>query len=370
MTRTPRPIVLSHISNPQAPLHQCETTRALARWLASIRGLEYGGDYDPAQHAGRRRYLVPTHTVKGAEQARFLQVSGPDDLFGGYVERPFMATKVIAHPLVSASAIRPDGWNDAFSARIRDCVLPGFSVFSRPDAEVAAQCLLPHGTVRIKAARASGGQEQWQVSGEDEFREWLNEPQCDAMLEGGVVFEQDLADCLTFSVGQLCIEGHLLSYFGTQHATPDHTGRLAYGGSDLVVAQGNYAELLRLDLAEPIRQAIDQARQFDAAADALLPGFFASRRNYDTVLGLDSHGQARAGVLEQSWRIGGASSAETAALQALLDNPQLRAVRASSFERFEDKPLPANATVIFRGDDDEVGFLLKYAMVEAYDGQE
>ena len=370
MTRTPRPLVLSHTGNPQAPLHQRETSRSLARWLAGIRGLEYGGDYDPARHAGQHCYLVPTQTVEGPEQARLLQVNGPDDLLGGYVEHAFMATKVIAHPLVSARAARPQGWVDAFAARIRGCVLPGFSVFSRQDALLAAQQLLRHGSVRLKAARASGGREQWQASSENEVREWLNEPQCDAMLAGGLVIEQDLADCQTFSVGQLRIEAHLLSYFGSQHLTPDHDGHSAYGGSDLVVVQGDYAELLKLDLAEPVRQAINQARCFDAAADALLSGFYASRRNYDTLLGLDARGQPRAGVLEQSWRIGGASSAEIAALQAFIDNPQLHAVRASSFERFEDKPLPANATVIFRGEDDEVGFLLKYAMVEAYDGQE
>lgn len=370
MPITPRPIVVSHIDSAQAPRHQSATTRALARWLADIRGLEYGGDYDPQRHAGQRCYLVPTQTVKGAEQARAFNVRGPDDLFGGYVERAFMASKVITHPLVSSRATRPEGWIEAFAARLRDCALPGFSVFSREDAEVAARQLLPHGPLRIKAARASGGREQWRVTDESEFRAWLTLPESAAMLEGGVVLEEDLADCQTFSVGQLWVDGRLLSYFGSQHLTPDHAGRLAYGGSDLVVAQGDYDDLLRLDLAEPIRLAIAQARCFDAAANALLPGFFASRRNYDMALGLDAQGRTRAGVLEQSWRLGGASSAEVAALQAFIDNPQLRVVRASSFERFEDKPLPTNATVIFRGEDDELGFLLKYAMVEPYDGPE
>src|SRR5690606_17642526 len=122
-----------------------------------------------------------------------------------------------------------------------------------------------------------------------------------------------LADCQTFSVGQVRVEAQVLSYFGTQHATPDHAGNLAYGGSDLVVVRGDYAELLRLDLAEPVRRAIDQTRCFDTAADHLLPGFYASRRNYDTLQGLDARGRPCAGVLEQSWRIGGASSAEIAA---------------------------------------------------------
>lgn len=370
MTHMPRPIVLSHTGSPQAPLHQRETTRTLARWLADIRGLRYEGDFDAQRHAGQRRYLVPAQTVQGPEQARDLGVNGPRDLFGGYVEAPFMATKVITHPLVSDRAARPEGWSVAFAARVGDCVLPGFSVFARADAQEAARRLLPRGTLRFKAARASGGREQWLLADADSVRAWLDEPGRDALLAGGVVIEQDLGECQTYSVGQVRIDDWLLSYFGTQHITPDHAGQPAYGGSDLVVVRGDYPALLQLDLAAPVRLAIDQARRFDAAADALLPGFYASRRNYDTVHGRDAGGRPCAGVLEQSWRLGGASSAEIAALQAFIDNPQLRAVRASSFERFEDKPLPANATVIFRGEDDEVGFLLKYAMVEAYDGQE
>lgn len=365
-----RPIVVSHVDNPNAPLHQRQTTRRLARWLADIRGLSYEGDFEPARHTGRQCYLVPAQTVQGPEQARALGVTGPDSLFGGYVERPFMATKVLTHPLVSPTALRPEGWNEAFSSRISHCVLPGFSVFSRADAEQAARLLLPRGGLRLKAARASGGREQWQIGDLDGVLAWLGEPGREALLDSGVVVEQDLTDCQTYSVGQVRIDHWLLSYFGTQHATPDHHGQPAYGGSDLVVAQGDYPALLQLDLAAPVRVAIEQGRCFDVAADALLPGFYASRRNYDTVQGRDADGNVRTGVLEQSWRLGGASSAEIAALQAFIDNPQLRAVRASSFERFEDKPLPANATVIFRGVDDDVGFLLKYAMVEAYDGQE
>lgn len=369
MTRTPRPIVVSHLCSPRSPLHQQETTRFLARWLAGVRGLEYGGDYDPNVHGGQPTYLVPSHTLKGLEQARALQVGGPRDLFGGYVEQPFMASKVITHPLVADGAAQPPGWVQALPERIRDSVLPGYSVFARADAETAAQRLLTEGVVRIKAARASGGREQWRVTSQEAFADWLGEPDCDAMLEGGVVVELDLAECQTFSVGQVQVDEHLLSYFGTQHETLDHQGQSVYGGSDLVVVRGDYAELLRLDLAAPVRLAIEQARRFDAAADALLTGFYASRRNYDTVQGRDSRGNRRAGVLEQSWRLGGASSAEIAALQAFIDNPRLNAVRACSFERFEDKPLPANATVVFRGTDDELGFLLKYAMVEPYDGQ-
>ena len=35
--------VLAHSVRPDASLHEVETNRALARWLAQVVGLEYGG---------------------------------------------------------------------------------------------------------------------------------------------------------------------------------------------------------------------------------------------------------------------------------------------------------------------------------------
>ena len=61
-------------------------------------------------------------------------------------------------------------------------------------------------------------------------------------------------------------------------------------------------------------------------------GLFASRSNYDVAQGVDDEGVWRSGVLEQSWRIGGASGAEIAALQMFRDQPRLRWVQASTHE--------------------------------------
>jgi len=73
------------------------------------------------------------------------------------------------------------------------------------------------------------------------------------------------------------------------------------------------------------------------------------------------------GVLEQSWRIGGASVAEVAALQALLDDPSLESVRAASVEVHEAQAtVPAGATVYFSGVDEHVGPITKYAQVRPH----
>ena len=97
---------------------------------------------------------------------------------------------------------------------------------------------------------------------------------------------------------------------------------------------------------------------------AEFPGFFASRRNYDVAQGSDAQGCHRSGVLEQSWRIGGASGAEIAALEAFRADPGLQSVRAATVELYgEGHTPPPRASVYFQGIDAKVGPITKYAML-------
>ena len=94
---------------------------------------------------------------------------------------------------------------------------------------------------------------------------------------------------------------------------------------------------------------------------------YASRCNYDVAQGFDESGRWRSGVLEQSWRIGGASGAELAALHAFKADPTLKTVRASTHEIYADNPTPPPGAVVhFDGVDPEVGRLLKYAKVQTH----
>ena len=99
-----------------------------------------------------------------------------------------------------------------------------------------------------------------------------------------------------------------------------------------------------------MRIAVEQALVYDSAATACFPGFFASRINYDVVQGNDAEGHWHSGVLEQSWRAGGATGAEIAALEAFKADPACRVVRASCIEIYgpSDEP-PPGAVVYFRG---------------------
>jgi hypothetical protein len=157
------------------------------------------------------------------------------------------------------------------------------------------------------------------------------------------------------------------TYVGTQKLVNDHRGMEVYGGSSLKVARGGFDALLALDMDDAARTAIEQARIYDTAAHRCFPGFFASRRNYDIVRGSDAEGGVRTGVLEQSWRIGGASGAEIAALEAFRADAAVRAVRAECTESYDEGELPPlGATLYYRGVDPKVGFITKYTTVVPY----
>ncbi|MGX9569536.1 DUF3182 family protein [Pseudomonas sp. CFBP 5748] len=360
--------VVAHSVNPHAPLHEVETNRALARWLAQILGLAYGGSYDEQQHAGLDLYWVPTQTLIGAEAALRLGVKGPEDLWGGYVEHDFICTKAIAHGLLNKDAVAPEGWSPLFAKLTRGAVLDGVSVFALKDARPAAEHLLYTGPIRLKPIHACAGRDQRVIKSLAQFDEVAAAPDAQTLFRDGVVLEQNLSEVQTQSVGQSFISGKVLSYCGVQHLTQDSEGLEVYGGSDLLVVQGGYIELLRLELADDVREAVRLAQVFDDAAHQAYPGFFASRRNYDVAQGLDAAGQPRGGVLEQSWRMGGASSAELAALQVFVEAPSTSAVRVSSVETYTDQPLPPGAKEVYRGAAHNGDFLLKYVTVHSYDG--
>ncbi|XKU42949.1 DUF3182 family protein [Pseudomonas [fluorescens] ATCC 17400] len=369
MTPTNRKkIVVAHSIRPDAPLHEVETNRALARWLAQILGLDYGGSYSVDLHAQADLYLLPTQTLVGPAQALSLGVKGPEDLWGGYVDHDFICTKAITHGLHGPDAVAPEGWSPLFAERVRAVVLDGLSVFAVQDARAAAMQLLELGPIRLKPVHACAGRGQEVVDSLKQFDATLARADVADLFAQGVVLEQDLQDVVTHSVGQSFIGGRVFSYCGEQYLTQDGQGEAVYGGSNLLVVPGYYEALLTLSLGEDVRLAIEQAQVFDNAADEAYPGFYASRRNYDIAQGLDSQGTQRSGVLEQSWRMGGASSAEVAALQSFINDPGLRAIRVSSVETYIDQPLPANAIEIYRGPAENSDFLLKYVTVQPYDG--
>ncbi|GBC57910.1 biotin carboxylase [Stutzerimonas stutzeri] len=362
-----RRVVLTYPNRPREPQHEKIVHAALAERLAVLLGLSYGGEYDPTRRYDAHPYLVPSGTVVGLHEAHELGLNEEGDLFGGVVPQPFVETKAITHPLVRPDAVAPVGWSRDFGTQVKGSVLAGYSAFSLEDARDAGRRLLHEGAVRIKPVRATGGRGQLRVDDSDALDQALFALDEKELGQYGVVLEAHLERVTTFSVGQVRVGGRLVSYYGTQRLTRDNAGNEVYGGSDLVVVDGDFEALLALDLPETTRLAVSQAQVYDEAASSCYRHFFASRRNYDIAQGIDGRGQPRSGVLEQSWRIGGASSAEIAALEAFRRGSAVRAVKASSIELYgEQQQVPAGAQVLYRDEDAEVGFITKCVMVEDY----
>jgi hypothetical protein len=279
----------------------------------------------------------------------------------------FVASKVITHPLVRLDAAAPEGWSPAFAESVRDVVLPGHAVFSAADARRACARLLESGPARFKVATGVGGSGQAVIASGADLERMLAAIDPADLRRSGAVLECNLAAVRTYSVGQVRLGGLLLSYHGHQRLTRNHAGQAAYGGSDLRLVRGDYSALLALPLADPVRRAVEQAIVYHRAALCAYPGLYASRCNYDVAQGVDAAGLPRSGVLEQSWRIGGASGAELVALQAWQQRPGLDWVDASTHEVYDAQPrVPPDAQVLYDGRDDRGGRLLKYARVDAH----
>jgi hypothetical protein len=362
---TPGPVVFHDArGSARAVGHDTTTKLNIARGLAHLLGVELAADTD-ARTVLTPSLVVPSDTITSLAEARRLGIGDASQLFGGVVPHAYIATKVISHPLWQPDAAAPPDWRAAFGDRVGDVVLPGWTAFSLADALRAGEALLTDGAVRVKSPSGVGGAGQHVVRDAAALRACLDGIGAAPIAEEGIVLERNLAQVVTHSVGQVQVGAHVASYVGTQRLVCNHHGHEVYGGSDLRVVRGGFDVLAAQPFEAAQRAAIAQALVFHRAALDCFEGMLATRSNYDVAEGVDDAGTRRMGVLEQSWRIGGASGAELLALQAFANDPALDHVRASTHEIYGGATtLPAGAFVSFDGmDDARTGRLLKYAVV-------
>ncbi|RCS25124.1 DUF3182 family protein [Phyllobacterium salinisoli] len=354
-------VVLSYKG--EQAVHKIATLINLGRKLAEIKGCPF---LDAPAEFGTIAgcYYVPLETIILDTHEKPLKAFDHHDLFGGAVPHEFMATKIITHPLVAEAAQAPENWRYDFSARLKETVLDGFSVFTAKDLIQAAEILLTKGRIRIKAAQADGGHGQTVIADRQALHGFVDllEP---ASLTGGYVVEENMEHATTYSVGQVLVDHIQISYFGTQRLTTDNREEPAYGGTRLWAVQGGWSDLIGW-LKDPAAARIVLSGKLydDLAHDEL--GLVASRKNYDVLVGADGVGKRKIGVLEQSWRLGGATSAELLAVEAFRRDPSLAAVQVSSFEEFGRTEPAAKADLIcFAGEDPQEGPMIKYSRLEA-----
>jgi hypothetical protein len=342
--------------------HERVTLSVVAEAIAQIKDAKFAGLYDSAKRYSGNVFYVPDDTLV-LDEASHLGIRRTTDLFGAVVPYPFVKTKAITHELVDPSAVRPEGWSCAYAEMVHDVVLPGYSAFSVDDARTAAARLLSSGPVRIKEPLAAGGAGHTVATTIDEVEAFLEACPEAAITAHGLVVELNLRDVTTFSIGQIAIDDVTVAYHGTQRIATNNAGCRVYGGSALICVRGGWEALAQLQMPDAVRLAAAQAKLYEDAMREY-PGFLASRRNYDVAQGLDGRGRKRSGVLEASWRSGGASTAELAALSEFVQDPTLQVVETRAVKVFGDgHETPQNAFVHYQGDDPEEGPITRYTMV-------
>ncbi|MBV9020973.1 MAG: DUF3182 family protein, partial [Ktedonobacteraceae bacterium] len=330
-----------------------QRNEAYGQWVAKLLHGQFAGNFDLDARYKQPVYYIPVRTpVMSFEQANRLGISSPEHLLGGIVPIGYLATKVITHGLIAENVHKPHGWSNTFADVVKDIVLPGFSVFSKEDAIQAASHLLKGGEVRFKPALARSGRDQAVISRLEELDYRVSQMDADELRTYGLVLERNLHDIRTLSVGTLLLAGKHISYYGSQRMTINNQRSVEYGGSDLFFVKGTFEHLLQLVVPDDIRLAIAQAITYDTAALCHYPDVIASRRNYDVGQGYDQDGNFYSGVLEQSWRIGGATGAELCAFEMFQKDPAIISVEASTFCEFgQEAKVPAQAIVQFDGID-------------------
>jgi uncharacterized protein DUF3182 len=342
--------------------HQKVILDADAKVIAHVLDYDFGGRHQTAKDYPAPVFFVPDDTLL-IDEASSLGIRGPNDFYGGVVPHPFVKTKAITHALVEEKADRPEGWSTAFAERVREIVLPGYTVFSTRDARIAAKRMLSRGAIRVKKPLGASGKGQTLVATPQELDAVLETCATDELATYGLVLEENLREVRTLSVGHIEVDGLAVTYYGAQRLAKDNDGRSVYGGSDLVCVRGGWGALDALAMDPDARAGVAEAKLYNEAMKAY-PGFIASRRNYDVGQGIDCEGQLCSGVFESSWRVGGASPAELLALTEFKQDPDAQVIEAAHVTDFgKDREAPRGAVVHFEGDDPDAGPLIRYTMI-------
>ena len=338
--------------------HNVASVEAIAERLAKLTGIRLGSTVQHFDDAVRT-FFVPTFSL--------IRHSHPeldaDQFWGGCVDQEFMTTKLATHPAWTEEDALPTGWMPQFAKDLEGAALSGYSVFSHDHAAQAGAFLLDKRKIRLKDPYASGGKKQsvFQNNHElDLFLQTLSESD----IARGMVIEEDIENSSTYSVGQVSLAGLTMSYLGRQYTASDLNGETVYAGSRLYVARGGW-DALRIRLRMPVaHRIIDGAQRYDTAAEQHF-GLVASRKNYDVLVGPVTEDGFCCGVLEQSWRVGGASPAEILALEAMTADSSVSALKVVARETYGAEPrFAADDFVVYAGEDDIGQPLHKYARIE------
>src|SRR5262245_50562575 len=184
--------------------HHKVVLEAVAKAIAKIKRYDFGGHYEARCDYSAPLFFVPGDTLL-VEETADLGIHSLNDLFGGVVPHLFMKTKAITHGLINRHAERPLGWSTVFAERVREIVLPGYTVFSNRDAQLAARRMLTRGPIRVKKPLSASGKDQTVVTSLNELDAVLEKVTADEMAAYGLVRAENLGEARTFSIGEVAV---------------------------------------------------------------------------------------------------------------------------------------------------------------------
>lgn len=355
------PVLAGTMNNEHDRVARAELARRIAR-LGGATFVEHEPSTVREPDDPHHTLFIPPGTIELAVAVQ-LGIRNESQIYGGVVPHGFVGSKVITHPLFQPNDSIPTGWRPELGAALAPYVLSGWSAFDIDTVRAASLDLLQHGSIRLKEVEATAGLGQYVATSPQGLEEAIAQLDAKNIARHGVVIEQNLDNVVTYSVGMTCLFGETISYWGTQRLATNNEGAVVYGGSTLHVVRGGFQQLAALELADDLKQAIEKAIAYDAIVSKFYPELMASRRNYDVAAGVNATGEMRVGVLEQSWRAGGASGAEIAAFEAFARDRERSTVTCATMEIYgEVDAAPEGSTLYYSGIDPVAGPMTKYAM--------
>lgn len=281
----------------------------------------------PPDHAQSDRLLMPEDIANTGLHLPFIGAFLPS-------EQLEIGTKLSIHEVIPSAATVPPHLQHVqdFARALKGTgsVLEGWTVVDSQGADDAATDLLASGSVMVKYGRGTAGQDQWTFHDQASYANTMREID-EAMTkknvrwqDTGLVFERKLGVHDQLAVGQLNLNGQLISWVGRiDHTTVPVNGGVIdnmFTGSEKIFVLGTFADLLRLPLPARALEDITKAKQFGQTLEKHVRGGAITRINYNVLRGVVEGSPQQtetSGITEITVRGGGGSGTEIRATQAL-----------------------------------------------------
>lgn len=287
-------------------------------------------------------YIIPPKTIDRSN-ATSLNIRSREDFYGTTVEDLSHVGKSILHPSISDTT--PHFYSSDFASAVSDLVLPGIVSFSKEELiSLFAEGLVCNG--RLKLPDKSDGHGQYSINGLRQLKRALHEIPDSDIQKMGIIFEENLKNPQTLSVGFAQLGRDVFSFIAEQK-DDESEGRNRYLGAKVLVRKGSINELLTIPhLSHDQINAVHKSSAFYDAYSYFDP--IASRLSFDCLRGTDRQGNKISGITDITGRLGGTCPALMQAALEMKSNPNISTVLAEvtlNYDPNEILPEEQNAVI-------------------------